>query len=113
LTIVTRVNNSGGGNAVAANFSQTITNTYQTPDGLTISYHFVKGSGIGLIINPQPGVFGILELKNETNSITRNYNATYSGDCTSAKSTAGDVYGHGVIDIGETKTCIVTNTFQK
>jgi hypothetical protein len=124
LIIVTRVNNTGGGLADAANFSQVVANAYNNPDGYTYSYHFMRGSQVGVTLNLQPGVFAVYEPSNNTKSnpiplASHSYRTAYSGDCTNVKSTinsaAGSsaIYGYGMIKPGESKTCIVTNSYQK
>lgn len=78
--------------------------------------------GVTLIL--QPGAFAVYEPTNisKTNGILPSshlYNTTYSGDCVNIKSTitsaagTSSVYGYGTINPGESKTCVVTNSFQK
>ena len=124
LIDVTRVNSSAGGVVNPANLSQVVANAYNNPDGYTYSYHFMRGSQMGVTLNLQPGVFAVYEPTNssKTNNIlisSHPYNTTYSGDCANVKSTISSaagissVYGYGSIKPGETKTCFIANTFQK
>lgn len=79
---------------------------------------------MGVTLNLQPGVFAVYEPTNssKTNGIlllSHSYTTIYSGDCANVKSTissaagSSSVYGYGIIKPGESKTCIVTNSFQK
>ena len=123
LVVVTRLNNTGRGDVTnATNFSLVVANAYSNPDGYTYSYHFMRGSQIGVTLNLEPGIFAVYEPTNNGSkvnsiqSIGHSYSTTYSGDCSNVKSTmlsvAGSsaVYGYGVIRPGESKTCIVTNS---
>jgi len=73
--------------------------------------------GVTLIL--QPGAFAVYEPTNNILLSSHSYNTTYSGDCVNIKSTitsaagTSSVYGYGTINPGESKTCIVTNSFQK
>ncbi|PWU80440.1 MAG: hypothetical protein DLM72_12275 [Candidatus Nitrosopolaris wilkensis] len=79
----------------------------------------MKGSQTGVTISLQPGGFAVYELNNngKTNNALLNqstYDIGYSGDCRAVKSnTGGTTYGHGTINVGETKTCTVTLSFHK
>lgn len=123
MIVVTRVNSTVGSVVNPANLSQVVTNAYNNPDGYTYSYHFLRGSQVGVTLNLQPGAFAVYEPTNSstTNNIllsSHSYNTTYSGDCVNVKSTitsaggSSSVYGFGTIKPGENKTCIVTNSFQ-
>jgi hypothetical protein len=119
LIVVTQVNGTGGNTASQANLSQVVANAYNNPDGYTYSYHFMRGSQIGVTLNLQPGAFAVYEPTNNIVLSSHLYNTTYSGDCANVKSTissaagTSSVYGYGTINLGESKTCIVTNSFQK
>jgi hypothetical protein len=134
LIVITRVNNTGTGIGVLgstnttqlpvaiapSSFSEVVTNAYANPDGYTLAYHYIRGSQMAININLQPGVFTISD--QSTNNRTANnpsviagnqsplslYTPTYSGDCSNTTSTAGNVIGYGQINLGETKTCIIT-----
>jgi hypothetical protein len=134
LIVITRVNNTGTGIGVLgstnttqlpvaiapSSFSEVVTNAYANPDGYTLAYHYIRGSQMAININLQPGVFTISD--QSTNNITANnpsviagnqsplslYTPTYSGDCSNTTSAAGNVIGYGQINLGETKTCIIT-----
>jgi hypothetical protein len=129
LTIITKVNGTGGSNnnKIAAapdpsNSIQIVENAYANPDGYTYVYHYMKGSEAGVTVGLQPGTFGVFELKNNNDNIKANaatssqstYDVSYSGDCRTVKSnTGGAAYGYGTINPGETKTCIVTLSLHK
>ena len=119
LIVVTHVNGTGGSAANPANLSQVVANAYNNPDGYTYSYHFMRGSQMGVSLILQPGAFAVYEPSNNILVSSHSYNTTYSGDCVNIKSTitsaagTSSVYGYGTINPGETKTCIVTNSFQK
>jgi hypothetical protein len=134
LIVITRVNNTGTGIGVLgstnttqlpvaiapSSFSEVVTNAYANPDGYTLAYHYIRGSQMAININLQPGVFTISD--QSTNNRTANnpsviagnqsplslYTPTYSGDCSNTTSAAGNVIGYGQINLGETKTCIIT-----
>jgi hypothetical protein len=72
----------------------------------------------------EQSVFAMFEPSNNTMSnlislATHSHMATYSDDCTNVKSiitsAAGSsaIYGYDMMKLGESKTCIVTNTYQK
>jgi hypothetical protein len=124
LIVVTRVNNTVGSVVNPANLSQVVANAYNNPDGYTYSYHFMRGSQMGVTLNLQPGVFAVFEPTNSSkaNNIllsSHSYITTYSGDCANVKSIissaagSSSVYGYGTIKPGESKTCIITNSLQK
>jgi hypothetical protein len=134
LIVITRVNNTRTGIGVLgstnttqlpvatapSSFSEVVTNAYANPDGYTLAYHYIRGSQMAININLQPGVFTISDLSN--NNRTANnpsviagnqsplslYTPSYSGDCSNTTSAAGIVIGYGQINLGETKTCIIT-----
>jgi hypothetical protein len=136
LIVITRVNNTRTGIGVLgstnttqlpvatapSSFSEVVTNAYANPDGYTMAYHYIRGSQMAININLQPGVFTISDQSNSNNNRTTNntsviagnqsplslYTPTYSGDCRNTTSAAGNVIGYGQINLGETKTCIIT-----
>jgi len=110
-------NNNNNTNPPPANFTQVVENAFTNPDGYTYIYHYMRGSETGVSVSLQPGNFDVYELSNnniKTNNPTAGlsqstYDITYSGDCKTIKSnTGGTTYGYGTINLGETKTCIVT-----
>lgn len=122
----TVVNNgaTGGGPPAStdpANLSQLVENVYSNPDGYTYVYHYAKASPTGVTIDLHPGSFSVAELSKS--QMTGAYRLSYSGDChaaitpsasaTSMKAKINEMYGYGTVKLGETKTCIVTNTLQK
>jgi hypothetical protein len=122
LIIVTHVNSTGGSNNyvnAADNFTQLVENLYTNPDGYTYVFHYMKGSETGVTLSLQPGSFAVYELKNNIKSGNpplgqATYDMTFSGDCRTIKSTTGGAtYGHGTINLGETKTCTVTLSLHK
>jgi hypothetical protein len=135
LIVITRVNNTRTGIGVLgstnttqlpvatspSSFSEVVTNAYANPDGYTLAYHYIRGSQMAININLQPGVFTISDQSNSNNRTANNpsviagnqsplslYTPTYSGDCRNTTSAAGNVIGYGQINLGETKTCIIT-----
>jgi len=136
LIVITRVNNTRTGIGVLgstnttqlpiatapSSFSEVVINAYANPDGYTLAYHYIRGSQMAININLQPGVFTISDQSNSNNNRTANnpsviagnqsplslYTPTYSGDCSNTTSAAGNVIGYGQINLGETKTCIIT-----
>jgi hypothetical protein len=120
LIIVTHVNNTARNYNItkaatnANNFTQVVENAYPIHDGYTFVYHFMRGSQAGITLNLQPGNFGVFELskpRTADNSIpgrSQSPTTSYSGDCITVKSNAfAGVYGYGIINPGETKTCTV------
>jgi hypothetical protein len=115
----------------ATNVSELVQNVYANPDGYTYVYHYAKGSPSGATLNLHPGSFGVSEIakinsnssdNKENPTPIRSYYVSYSGDChttSTAKShpntanNVNNVYGYGTVKLGETKTCVVTNTFHK
>lgn len=118
-------------NNLTASFPQVVTNAYANPDGYTVVYHFLKGSESGVVLNLQPGVYSVADQSSNngtSNNDTSNkttaasstmtklpsssaslpFMHTYSGDCTNVKSIAGGIVGYGQINLGESKTCIIT-----
>ena len=135
LIVITRVNNTRTGIGVLgttnttqlpvatapSSFSEVVTNAYANPDGYTLAYHYIRGSQMAININLQPGVFTISDQSTNNNRTTNNasviagnqsplslYTPAYSGDCSNTTSAAGNVIGYGQINLGETKTCIIT-----
>jgi hypothetical protein len=135
LIVITRVNNTRTGIGVLgstnttqlpvattpSSFSEVVTNAYANPDGYTLAYHYIRGSQMAININLQPGVFTISDQSTNNNRTANNpsviagnqsplslYTPTYSGDCSNTTSAAGNVIGYGQINLGETKTCIIT-----
>ena len=135
LIVITRVNNTRTGGVLGStnttqlpiaispsSFSEVVTNAYANPDGYTLAYHYIRGSQMAININLQPGVFTISDQSTNNNRTANNtsviagnqsplslYTPTYSGDCSNTTtSAAGNVIGYGQINLGETKTCIIT-----
>jgi hypothetical protein len=121
------INNSN--NNATASFPQVVTNAYTNPDGYTVVYHFFRGSQNGVVLNLPPGIYSVSDQsRNNTNNNNINtetssplvstssshFTHTYSGDCDNVRSIAGDIVGYGRINLGESKTCIITyNNSQK
>jgi hypothetical protein len=135
LIVITRVNNTRTGIGVLgstnttqlpvatapSSFSEVVTNAYANPDGYTLAYHYIRGSQMAININLQPGVFTVSDQSTNINRTANNpsviagnqsllslYTPTYSGDCSNTTSAAGNTIGYGQINLGETKTCIIT-----
>jgi hypothetical protein len=136
LTVITRLNTTGIGstsstsignasninnnsnNTVTASFPQVVTNAYANPDGYTVVYHFIRGSQTGVVLNLPPGIYTLSDqssnnINNKTSSpllssSSSSLTHTYSGDCNNVRSIAGDIVGYGQINLGESKTCIIT-----
>jgi hypothetical protein len=132
LTVITRLNTTGIGstsstsignasninNTATASFPQVVTNAYANPDGYTVVYHFIRGSQTGVVLNLPPGIYSVSDqssnnINNKTSSpllssSSSSLTHTYSGDCNNVRSIAGDIVGYGQINLGESKTCIIT-----
>jgi hypothetical protein len=131
LLVITRINNTKAGIGVtgisnanqsvvaaAPPFSQVITNEFAISDGYTLSYHYIRGSQTGVILNLEPGIFTVTDQSNNNRTTTNpspiignqslSYTPVYSGDCSNLRSIAGNIVGYGQINPGETKTCTVT-----
>jgi hypothetical protein len=128
-TLVNSNNNALGGvrsalgNLNGTNLSELIENVYTTPDGYDYVYHYAKGSAAGVTLNLHPGSYSVSQ--SGINNNDNNDHISYSGDCRTTtttsstpalKSDAGTtnnfnhVYGYGIIKLGETKICVVTNS---
>jgi hypothetical protein len=117
------VNNSNNNNNITASFPQVVTNAYANPDGYAVVYHFFRGSQSGVVLNLQPGIYSVADqggnntsnnststslLPNQSSSASSAFTHTYSGDCNNVRSIAGNIVGYGQINMGESKTCIIT-----
>jgi hypothetical protein len=137
LTVITRLNDTGGesmspplmpntanNDNITASLPQVVTNAYANPDGYTVVYHFFRGSQSGVVLNLQPGIYSVSDQSsNNTNNsinsktssllppllpLSLSFTHIYSGDCNNVRSIAGDIVGYGQINLGESKTCIIT-----
>ena len=130
-------NGTNNNNNVTASFPQVVTNAYANPDGYTVVYHFFRGSQSGVVLNLQPGIYSVTDQNNNStsnNSIVNKtllsttsssllpkqsspalstFTHTYSGDCNNVRSISGDIVGYGQINMGESKTCIITYNSNK
>jgi hypothetical protein len=122
-SILNTSNNNNSNNNATASFPQVVTNAYSNPDGYTVAYHFFRGSQTGVVFNLPPGIYSVSDqgsnntnsnnINNETSSplvspSSSSLTHTYSGDCNNVKSIAGNIVGYGQINLGESKTCIIT-----
>jgi hypothetical protein len=119
---------------LTTSFSQVVTNAYANPDGFTVAYHYTRPSQTGVVSIPlQPGFYSVSDQSSSSNNQTNtlgqlsssspsssssstplsSYTPTYSGDCRTVRSLEGSMVGYGQINIGETKTCIVTYVFHR
>jgi len=127
--------NNNNNNVTAS--PQVVTNAYANPDGYTVVYHFFRGSQSGVVLNLQPGIYSVTDQNNNStsnNSIVNKtllsttsssllpkqsspalstFTHTYSGDCNNVRSISGDIVGYGQINMGESKTCIITYNSNK
>ena len=134
LTVITRLNNTGTGSTSIGNtsninntttatesFPQVVTNAYANPDGYSVVYHFFRGSQTGVVLNLPPGIYSVSDqssnninnrtsspLLSSASSSSSSLTHTYSGDCNNVRSIGGDIVGYGQINLGESKTCIIT-----
>ena|SRR5919199_2494787 len=135
LAVITRLNNTGTGstastsvgntsnsnNTATESFPQVVTNAYANPDGYTVVYHFFRGSQTGVVLNLPPGIYSVSDqssnninnrtsspLLSSASSSSSSLTHTYSGDCNNVRSIGGDIVGYGQINLGESKTCIIT-----
>ncbi len=90
-TVLTVIKHVVGGTASADNFTMTI------KQGATTIASFPGAESPGIATTVTPGTFAVTE-----SSVT-GYSASFSGDCDSS--------GNVTVNMGETKTCTVTNTF--
>ena len=128
------LNGKNSNNNITASFPQVVTNAYANPDGYTVVYHFFRGSQSGVVLNLQPGIYSVTDQSSNNtsnNSIVNKtllsttsspsllvpkqsssafsaFTHTYSGDCNNVRSISGDIVGYGQINMGESKTCIIT-----
>jgi hypothetical protein len=90
ITIIKKVINNGGGTKNPSDFTITLTaNTVTGPFKKTF-----QGSAVGRTINIQPSTYKVTETG------SAGYNSHFSSNCNSH------------INLGQTKSCIITNTFK-
>jgi len=116
LQIISRVNDTLGGNVKPSDFSMIVGNlntTNSTEKKITQTLNFINGSDSPQEFNMLPGSFFIKDNQLLSKPITKGYNFSFSGDCKPVKVSDGTVIALGKIVANDKSICKIDRILKR